>query len=164
VLLLRSLSASRERRGNPDAYFVLTGANGRIFVHPDTTKLFRKTIFTDVDPQQNADIISLGHEMTEGRQGTMHVTVNDVSCHVCYQPVPGTGWCLALVCPEDKGPGLPENADELIYKPFAKIDVLSEDLGLGLPLSKRHALSLGGDLVYDKSYHDGCRFILEIPK
>ena len=55
-------------------------------------------------------------------------------------------------------------ADELIYKPFTKIDVLSEGLGLGLPLSKRHALSLGGDLVYDKSYHDGCRFILEIPK
>jgi signal transduction histidine kinase len=60
--------------------------------------------------------------------------------------------------------GMEMNADELIYKPFAKIDLLSEGLGLGLPLSKRHALRLGGDLVYDKSYHDGCRFILEIPK
>ena len=58
--------------------------------------------------------------------------------------------------------GMEMNADELIYKPFTKIDLLSEGLGLGLPLSKRHALSLGGDLVYDKSYQDGCRFILEI--
>ena len=69
------------------------------------------------------------------------------------------GVCFTV---QDTGPGLPENADELLYKPFAKIDLLSE--GLGLPLSKRHALSLGGDLVYDKSYQDGCRFILEIPK
>jgi signal transduction histidine kinase len=60
--------------------------------------------------------------------------------------------------------GMEMNADELIYKPFTKIDLLSEGLGLGLPLSKRHALRLGGDLVYDKSYQDGCRFILEIPK
>ena len=62
------------------------------------------------------------------------------------------GVCFTV---QDTGPGLPENADELLYKPFTKIDLLSEGLGLGLPLSKRHALSLGGDLVYDKSYHDG---------
>ena len=65
---------------------------------------------------------------------------------------------------EDVGPGLPDNSDELIYKPFIKIDDLSEGLGLGLPLCKRYALSLGGDLIYDSSYRDGCRFILELPK
>lgn len=86
----------------PNAYFVLTGDNGRFFVHPDTAKLFRKTIYTDADPQLNADVISLGHEMTDGQQGTMHVTLNDVRCHVSYQPVPGTDWSLALVCPEDE--------------------------------------------------------------
>jgi signal transduction histidine kinase len=65
---------------------------------------------------------------------------------------------------EDTGSGLPDNADDLLYKPFIKIDNLSEGLGLGLPLCKRHALSLGGDLIYDRDYHDGCRFILEVPK
>jgi signal transduction histidine kinase len=65
---------------------------------------------------------------------------------------------------EDTGSGLPDDADDLLYKPFIKIDDLSEGLGLGLPLSKRHALSLGGDLIYDKNYCDGCRFILEMPK
>ena len=65
---------------------------------------------------------------------------------------------------EDTGTGLPDDADELLYKPFIKIDNLSEGLGLGLPLSKRHALSLGGDLVYDRDYHNGCRFIVEMPK
>ena len=65
---------------------------------------------------------------------------------------------------EDTGSGLPDDADDLLYKPFIKIDDLSEGLGLGLPLSKRHAMSLGGDLVYDKDYRDGCRFIVEMPK
>ena len=65
---------------------------------------------------------------------------------------------------EDTGSGLPDNADDLLYKPFIKIDNLSEGLGLGLPLCKRHALSLGGDLIYDRDYHDGCRFILEVPR
>ena len=41
---------------------------------------------------------------------------------------------------------------------------MTEGLGLGLPLCKRHANSLGGDLTYDTSYHNGCRFTLELPK
>jgi C4-dicarboxylate-specific signal transduction histidine kinase len=45
-----------------------------------------------------------------------------------------------------------------------KSDDLSEGFGLGLPLSKRHALCLGGDLIYDKDYKQGCRFIVEVPK
>ena len=65
---------------------------------------------------------------------------------------------------EDKGQGLPEGYQDIIFKPFMKIDDLSEGLGLGLPLAKRHAQSLGGDLILDTSYHEGCRFILEIPK
>lgn len=65
---------------------------------------------------------------------------------------------------EDTGPGLPDVPDALLYKPFMKMDDLSEGLGLGLPLSKRHALSLGGDLIYDRDYKDGCRFIVEMPK
>lgn len=84
----------------PHAYFVLTGQDGRFFIHPDTTRLFRKTIYTDADPRQDADRIALGHEMAYGRQGTMHVKVNGTLCHVSYQPVPGTDWSLALVCPD----------------------------------------------------------------
>ena len=65
---------------------------------------------------------------------------------------------------EDTGPGLTEDSEELIFKPFIKIDDLSEGLGLGLPLCKRHSLSLGGDLIYDQDYKEGCRFIVEMPK
>ena len=86
----------------PDAYFVLIGGDGRYFIHPDTTQLFKKTIFTDTDPHQDADRIALGHQMTEGKQGTMHINVNGERCHVTYQPVPGTDWSLAMVCPENE--------------------------------------------------------------
>jgi len=54
--------------------------------------------------------------------------------------------------------------NQITFNDLIKIDDLSEGLGLGLPLSKRHAMSLGGDLVYDKDYRDGCRFIVEMPK
>ena len=65
---------------------------------------------------------------------------------------------------EDIGPGIAPEAKEFIFKPFTKVDDLSEGLGLGLPLAKRHAVRLGGNLFYDDSYHEGCRFILEMPK
>jgi signal transduction histidine kinase len=65
---------------------------------------------------------------------------------------------------EDHGPGMSESYIEQMFKPFTKVNELSEGLGLGLPLSKRHSQSLGGDLYLDTTYHDGCRFILELPK
>jgi len=99
--LAKTINAAE--RQYPDAYFILVGKDGRFFIHPDASKLFRKTIFTDTDPMKNADIIALGHEMTDGnKQGTMHVNINGKVCHVCYQPVPGTDWTLALVCPDSE--------------------------------------------------------------
>ena len=88
-------------------------------------------------------------KFSDGKHIKLYITQNDTSVFFTV---------------EDVGPGLAGNADELIYKPFAKIDDLTDGLGLGLPLTKRHALSLGGDLTYDDSYHGGCRFIIEMPK
>ena len=64
---------------------------------------------------------------------------------------------------EDTGKGIAEADRERIFKFFAKVDDLSEGLGLGLPLAKRHVCNLGGDLTLDVDYHDGCRFIIELP-
>jgi signal transduction histidine kinase len=65
---------------------------------------------------------------------------------------------------EDTGPGIAEEQRELMFQPFTKINDLSEGLGLGLPLAKRHVRNMGGDLILDTSYHEGCRFIIELPK
>lgn len=85
----------------PQAYFMLLGGDGRYLIHPDTTRLFRKTIFTDIDPSDDMDVITLGHEMTAGKQGSIHINWSGGELyHVFYQPVPGTDWSLALVCPD----------------------------------------------------------------
>ena len=52
----------------------------------------------------------------------------------------------------------------MVYEFFTKHDDLSEGLGLGLPLAKRHAISLGGNLTYDANYKEGARFVITMPK
>jgi C4-dicarboxylate-specific signal transduction histidine kinase len=65
---------------------------------------------------------------------------------------------------EDTGPGLLNEAQYLMEVPFTKMDEMSQGLGLGLPLCKRHAVSLGGDLILDPNYQNGCRFVLQLPR
>ena len=84
----------------PHSYFMMTGEDGRYLLSPDSCLLFKHTIFDDADPKKNADIFALGYEMTTGKRGNMSVSMNGRRCLVSYQPVPGTKWSLALVCPE----------------------------------------------------------------
>ena len=83
-----------------NAYYMLLGGDGRYLMHPDTARLFKKTIFTDADPSKEKELIALGHEMTSGNHGTMHIKTDGELYHVCYCPVPGTNWSLVLVCPD----------------------------------------------------------------
>ncbi len=64
---------------------------------------------------------------------------------------------------EDTGPGIAEEDAPRLFEMFTKVNDLSEGLGLGLALAKRHLRNLGGDLILDTSYHAGCRFIIELP-
>ena len=93
---------NKVKHPSQNAYFMLVGSDGRYFIHPDSSKLFRKTIFNDADPHENADVIALGHEMNGEKKGTMHATLDNKYCHVCFAPVPGTDWTLVLVCPESE--------------------------------------------------------------
>ncbi|MBP5376196.1 MAG: sensor histidine kinase [Bacteroidaceae bacterium] len=85
-----------------NSYFMLLGADGHYFVHPDTTKLLKQTIFTDMDPREHTDIVALGYEMTNGRAGHMDVKIDGKSHIVLYRPLEGTQWSVALVCPSNE--------------------------------------------------------------
>ena len=98
--LLRLSKVIEEERPYPNSYFMMIDKDGYYYVHPDSARLFTQTIFSDADPRQQAGIIALGHEMTKGKQGNMAVTIDGVHSLVSYQPVPGTTWSLALVCPD----------------------------------------------------------------
>ena len=65
---------------------------------------------------------------------------------------------------EDTGPGIAAEDYDRLFEMFTKVNDLTEGLGLGLALAKRHILNLGGDLFIDANYHAGCRFIIELPK
>lgn len=98
--LLRLSGIISEVKPYPHSYFVMLDEEGRYMIHPDKSKLFYTSIFTGTDPQRQRDIIALGHEMIAGNKGNLAVKIDGKDCLVCYQPVPGTEWSLALICPD----------------------------------------------------------------
>ncbi len=67
-----------------------------------------------------------------------------------------------MVCVEDSGPGIKEEALETLFKAFASSK--KGGMGLGLAISKSIAQSHGGDLVVDPGGHGrGARFCLYLP-
>lgn len=100
VSLTRLSKIISQEKPYPHSYFMMIDNKGRYFVHPDSTKLFYQTIFTGADIKKESDLIALGYDMTAGHQGTMMVNIDSKHSLVCYQPVPGTTWSLAIVCPD----------------------------------------------------------------
>ena len=64
---------------------------------------------------------------------------------------------------EDTGCGIPDKESENIFGRFVKLDSFKEGIGLGLPLSRRLAEQLGGNVTLDTTYTAGARFIVTIP-
>ena len=65
---------------------------------------------------------------------------------------------------QDTGPGIEEEMAGRMFEMFTKVNDISEGLGLGLALARRHIRNLGGEMFLDLDYHDGCRFVIELPK
>ena len=84
----------------PNSYSILLGEGGTFFVHPDSTKLFYQTIFTDTFEHPDPDRTALGHAMQRGEEGMRQLVVDGVDCYVFYKPLSTTGWSVAIVCPE----------------------------------------------------------------
>lgn len=64
----------------------------------------------------------------------------------------------------DTGIGIAEAHRQMIFSQFSKVDLFTEGVGLGLPLSKRAAKRIGGDLVLAPERKKGASFILTIPR
>lgn len=86
----------------PSSYYILIGEDGRYLIHPESNRLFKKTIYSISDSIDHPDIFELGHAMTAGMKGITHVLLDNEPWHVCYAPIPGTKWSLALISPEDE--------------------------------------------------------------
>ncbi len=84
----------------PNSYSIMIGRGGTYFVHPDTMKLTRQTIFTQTIEQPDTAMTALGHAMQRGEEGIKHMNINGEESYVFYKPLGKTGCSMAIVCPE----------------------------------------------------------------
>jgi sigma-B regulation protein RsbU (phosphoserine phosphatase) len=84
----------------PHSYSIMIGQSGTYFVHPDTTKLFYQSIFTETLERPDSDVTALGHAMQNGETGMRQMKVDGKDCYVFYKPLGTTGWSVAIVCTE----------------------------------------------------------------
>ncbi len=84
----------------PNSYSIMTGRGGTFFVHPDSTKLFYQTIFTETLEHEDTALTALGHAMQCGEEGMRQLLIDGQECYVFYKPLGTTGWSVAIVCPE----------------------------------------------------------------
>ena len=85
----------------PNSYSIMIGRGGTYFVHPDTTKITRQTIFTQTMEHPDTALIALGHAMQRGEEGMKKMFFNGKDCYVFYKPLGQTGCSMAIVCPEE---------------------------------------------------------------
>ena len=84
----------------PNSYSIMIGRGGTYFVHPDSTKISRQTIFTQTLENPDTAMSALGHAMQRGEEGMKHMNVDGKDCYVFYKPLGQTGYSMAIVCPE----------------------------------------------------------------
>ncbi|CAN5868776.1 hypothetical protein BH23ACT5_BH23ACT5_12510 [soil metagenome] len=67
----------------------------------------------------------------------------------------------------DNGPGVPDAAVEVIFDHFEQLSKgdarSSSGIGLGLPIARRLARAMGGDVWYERRFPTGSRFCFSLP-
>ncbi|MBR0046030.1 MAG: HAMP domain-containing protein [Bacteroidaceae bacterium] len=91
-----------KKNPSPHSYFFMLSKDGGYCMHPDTMKLSGKTIFSDRDPEREADVIALGKDMISGKEGMRKVEIDGVDSYVFFRPLARTGWSFAVVFPESE--------------------------------------------------------------
>ena len=84
----------------PNSYSIMIGRGGTYFVHPDSTKITRQTIFTQTILQPDTALTALGHAMQRGEEGIKRMNIGGEDSYVFYKPLGKTGCSMAIVCPE----------------------------------------------------------------
>ena len=84
----------------PNSYSIMIGRGGTYFVHPDTTKITRQTIFTQTLEHPDTALAALGYAMQSGEEGVKHMNIDGKESYVFYKPLGQTGCSMAIVCSE----------------------------------------------------------------
>ena len=84
----------------PNSYSIMIGRGGTYFVHPDSTKITRQSIFTQTIEDNDTAMANLGHAMQRGEEGIKRMNIGGEDSYVFYKPLGKTGCSMAIVCPE----------------------------------------------------------------
>lgn len=63
---------------------------------------------------------------------------------------------------EDTGIGISEEDSDRIFERFVKLNEFQKGFGVGLSMGRETAIQLGGNIILDKTYHEGARFIITL--
>ena len=74
----------------------------------------------------------------------------------CHAEADGT-YAISV---SNEGPTIPAADAERIFEPFVRLSPDEHSLGIGLPLARRLAISMGYNVVLDREYTKGARFVV----
>ena len=117
--------------------------------NPPCTELMVKTN-SDRLSQILTHLLQNAAKFTEQGSITLEYALNESEQQIVYRVT-------------DTGKGIPKDKQDFVFERFAKLDDFTQGTGLGLPICRLVAEKLGGSLLIDDSYTQGCRFILTLP-
>lgn len=72
-----------------------------------------------------------------------------------------------IIVVADNGPGVPDSSVEQIFEQFEQVSKgdarSSSGIGLGLPIARRLARAMGGEVWYERRFPTGSRFCFSLP-
>ena len=74
----------------------------------------------------------------------------------CHANADGT----YVISVANEGPVIPAVDAERIFDPFVRLSPDEHSLGIGLPLARRLAISMGYNITLDLEYTNGARFVV----
>jgi len=132
----------------------------------------RKGLRLEVDAETGSDDWFWG-DPTRIRQILFNIVSNAIkftaegSVHVDFRVANADGARTLEICVTDEGCGVPEDARERLFEPFEQADSSTTrkygGSGLGLPISRRIARLMDGDVALDAAYAGGARFVVRLP-
>lgn len=83
----------------PHSYCSFIGRRGTYVIHPDTTKLQRRTVYDLLDGTHDPRMPELLQSMMNGESGRRLVEIDGRECYVFYKPFRYKAWVATIVCP-----------------------------------------------------------------
>lgn len=122
----------------------------------------RKDVATNVDAQKMSvrmDAGSVEHILAHLLGNAAHYTPEGGKIALEFKKRSAHKYQFSVT---NTGESIPEEKSEDVFKPFLEAHDLTQGDGLGLPICKKMAEKMGGDLCIDSAYTKGTRFILTL--